>query len=189
MTFYSQFRQDEFLETIFKGFKHGIFVDVGAHDGKTFNNTLYFEETHGWTGTNIEPIPAVYEKLRTNRPNCLNMNYAIDEADGEADFVCNTGHTEMLSGLYEHLDPRHISRIKEENKEFAAEPTIITVPTKRLESVISYKHVHYLSIDVEGAEKQVINSINFDKLYIDVIGFENNYPDVSDEIVEHLESK
>ena len=34
----SQERQDEYIET--KNFKHGFFVDVGAHDGITINNTL-----------------------------------------------------------------------------------------------------------------------------------------------------
>ena len=35
MTFYSQDKQDFFLQTnVFKGYKNGFFVDVGAHDGK-----------------------------------------------------------------------------------------------------------------------------------------------------------
>jgi hypothetical protein len=43
--FYSQDSQDEFLEThVFKGFRNGVFMDVGAHDGISINNTLYFEK-------------------------------------------------------------------------------------------------------------------------------------------------
>ena len=41
-------------------------MDIGAHDGKWINNTLYFEETHNWTGINVEPIPNVYAKLIIN---------------------------------------------------------------------------------------------------------------------------
>jgi hypothetical protein len=42
--FYSQYGQDKYLETnIFKGYKNGFYVDVGAHDGIIINNTLYFE--------------------------------------------------------------------------------------------------------------------------------------------------
>jgi hypothetical protein len=41
--FNSQDKQDEFLETVvFKGFKNGVFVDVGAHDGVSINNTIVF---------------------------------------------------------------------------------------------------------------------------------------------------
>ena len=63
--FYSQYKQDEFLEnTVFKGYKNGFFVDVGAHDGKTINNTLYFELNNNWKGINIEPIEKIYNKIK-----------------------------------------------------------------------------------------------------------------------------
>lgn len=62
--FYSQFKQDDFLENyIFNGYKKGFFVDVGAHDGVSLNNTLYFEKENDWTGINVEPIKSVYDKL------------------------------------------------------------------------------------------------------------------------------
>ena len=60
MTYYSQYKQDVILDKhVFKGFRNGFFVDVGAHDGKSLNNTLYFEESLGWSGINIEPIKSV----------------------------------------------------------------------------------------------------------------------------------
>ena len=38
-TFYSQYSQDRSLETcIFKGYKNGTFMDIGAHDGVDLNN-------------------------------------------------------------------------------------------------------------------------------------------------------
>ena len=43
LEFYSQFNQDTFLEEhVFRGFRNGIYMDVGAHDGVTINNTLFF---------------------------------------------------------------------------------------------------------------------------------------------------
>ena len=40
--FNSQDKQDEILEKyVFKGHKNGFFMDVGAHDGISINNTLY----------------------------------------------------------------------------------------------------------------------------------------------------
>ena len=55
--FYSQDGQDQFLETnIFKGYKNGVYMDIGAYDGVDINNTLYFEKTHNWTGVNVEPM-------------------------------------------------------------------------------------------------------------------------------------
>ena len=61
--FYSQDNQDSYLENnIFKGYKNGFYVDVGAHDGVSINNTLYFEKNN-WSGINIEPIKKVFDNL------------------------------------------------------------------------------------------------------------------------------
>jgi len=191
--YYSQDKQDEFLETnVFKGYKNGYFVDVGAHDGVSLNNSLYFERSSNWSGINIEPIKTVYEKLSINRPNCININCAVSNNEGDTEFLCCTGRTEMLSGIKATYDTRHINRINLENQKFQGTSQTIIVPTRRLETILDeYKitHVNYLSIDVEGAEFEVIKSINFDKVFIDVIGFENNYIEKSLPIIEYLQSK
>ena len=187
--FYSQFKQDEILESIFDGFKNGVFVDVGAHNGITFNNTLYFENTDNWTGINIEPLTSVFEKLKINRPNCKNYNCAISNVNGTANFVNATGDPEMLSGLQEYYDPRHSDRLDSHICSYGGGREVIQVSTRRLEDIIDVSHIHLLSIDVEGAEFEVIKSINFEKVYIDVILFENNFPDKSIPIIEYLSSK
>jgi FkbM family methyltransferase len=191
--FNSQDKQDEYLETnIFKGYKNGVFIDVGAHDGISINNTLYFEKYHNWSGINVEPIKTVYDKLVINRPNNININCAVCNHNGISDFLCNTGYTEMISGLKDNFDPRHIFRLQRENQQMGSTTELIQVETKKLETICdenNIKHINYLSIDVEGAEFEVIKSINFDKVFIDVIGFENNYNDVSIPIVKYLEQK
>ena len=191
--FNSQCKQDEYLETnIFKGYKNGFYVDVGAHDGVSINNTLYFERYNNWTGINIEPIKKVFDKLVINRPNDINLNCAVCNNDGEAEFVCNTGYTEMISGIKSTYDRRHFYRLQTENKKMGSTTEIIKVNTKRLETIFNennINHINYLSIDVEGAEFEVIKSINFDNVFIDVIDFENNYNDTSIPIIEYLKNK
>jgi len=191
--FHSQFNQDEYLETnIFKGYKNGFYVDVGAHDGISINNTLYFEKNNNWSGINIEPIKIVFDKLLNNRPHNINLNCAVCNTDGETDFLCNTGYTEMISGIKDNFDIRHLQRLEYENTIHGSTTESIKVTTKKLETIFdeyNVSHVNYLSIDVEGAEFEVIKSINFDKVFIDVIGFENNYNDVSIPIIEYLENK
>ena len=191
--FYSQDKQDEYLEThIFKGYKNGVYVDVGAHDGVSINNTLYFEKNNNWTGINVEPIQRVFDQLVTNRPNNININCAVCNNDGETEFLSNVGYTEMISGIKENFDKRHLQRLQRENAEYMSTTEVIKVPTKKLETILDehkISHINYLSIDVEGAEFEVIKSINFDKVFIDVIGFENNYNDQSIPIVKYLENK
>ena len=189
--FYSQDKQDKYLEEkVFKGYKGGYYVDIGAHDGISLNNSLYFEKTNNWTGLNVEPIKEVYDKLRINRPNSININCAVCNNDGTGEFLCNTGYTEMISGLKEEYDPRHLTRLKNENKKMGGITSVINVETRKLETILemhNITHINYLSIDVEGAEFEVIKSINFEKVFIDVIGFENNYNDTSLPIIKLLE--
>ena len=193
MIFYSQYNQDEYLETnVFKGYKNGFYLDVGAHDGVSINNTLYFEKNNNWSGINIEPIKKVFDNLIINRPNDINLNCAVCNNDGETDFLFNTGYTEMISGIKDNFDTRHLQRLQRENIQHGSITEVIKVETKKLETILHenhISHINYLSIDVEGAEFEVIKSINFDKVFIDVIGFENNYNDVSIPIVEYLNNK
>lgn len=193
-TYYSQDQQDKFLhERVFGDYKNGFFVDVGAHNGVKFSNTLFFENTYGWTGINIEPSPFVFKELQKNRPKCINLNCAIDAKNGNAPFYCNSGATEMLSGLVEHFDPRHKSRLDQENKVDGGQTEVVSIPTRTLQTVFdeyNVTHVQFLSIDVEGGEKAVVKSIDFDKVFIDVIVFEDNYRDgATREVREFLESK
>ncbi len=121
-----------------------------------------------------------------------NINCAICNYDGKTEFICNTGYTEMISGIKDTYDYRHYNRLNNENTLMNASTEIIVVNTKKLETIFdehNINHVHYLSIDVEGAEFEVIKSINFDKVFIDVIGFENNYNDVSVPIINYLNNK
>lgn len=193
VAYYSQDKQDELLETlIFRGYRRGIFVDVGAWDGVCFSNTLFFEKERKWRGINIEPLPDKYEQLVVNRPNAINLNVAISDTEGETEFLAISGNTGMLSGIKSNYDPRHLQRIEKETTELGTETNTIQVKTRRLDSIFrehNIQRVHYLSIDAEGSEMNIVRSIDFDYTYIDVIGFENNYPETSKPILEFLQTK
>ncbi len=192
-SYYSQDGQDRYLhENYFKDYRNGVFVDVGAHDGITINNTLFFQEAFGWNGINIEPNPKVFSKLSKSRPKCINLNCAVANTNGMCDFILNEGHTEMISGLFDTFDPRHFGRLNSELKQHGGLSTIIPIATYTLETIFEtnkISHVNYLSVDVEGAEFEVIKSINFSKVFIDIIGFEDNYQDLSRDIVNYLKSR
>jgi hypothetical protein len=95
----------------------------------------------------------------------------------------------MISGLKDTYYYKHNNRLENELKSMGGESNIINVKTKKLETIFddnNVKNIDYLSIDVEGAEFEVIKSINFDKVFIDVIEFEDNYEETSEPIVEYL---
>ena len=154
-------------------------MDIGAHDGITLSNTYFFEKERGWTGICIDPNPNVFQKLVANR-HCICENCAIatDEKQMVYRKVNGQYHSEMLGGILEFMDDKHIERI---NKETAirAECIIEDVPVecKRLDNLLKKYNVNeidYLSIDTEGAEYEILQSLDFDKLNIRLMSVERN---------------
>lgn len=181
--YYSQFKQDKFLnKVVFNNKKNGFFIDIGAHDGQTINNSLFFELNNNWNGICVEPNPNVFEKLKLNRKS-LNLNVCIGESNKTVKFTQIEGYSEMLSGISENYNERHIDRIKNAlivngGKKKEIDFKMITL------DIIKTKLIDFISIDTEGNEFEILSSINFQNLDIKVIVIENNYND--SRIKKHL---
>jgi len=177
--YYSQYSQDRSLDNlIFKGYKNGVFVDVGAYDGVDINNTLYFETTNNWRGINIEPIEKVYKRLNSNRKKSINIKAVISDEEELIEYIIFNDKLEMLSGIKKNYSDIQNIMIDSEMRSLQEEfKTTELIKTKRLETILdehNILHINYLSIDVEGSELNVVKSINYEKVFIDVIGFKNN---------------
>lgn len=176
--FYGQYQQDQYVyENFFKNKQNGVFVDIGAHDGITLSNTYFFEKTMGWTGICIEPIPEVYNRLKDNR-KCLCIQGCIFDNRDSVPFLKISGWAEMLSGIIENYDPQHLKRIQWEIELNGGQAEIINVRCYNLMELLlknHIQHIDYLSIDTEGGELGILQSIDFSRIDIDVIEVENNY--------------
>ena len=164
---YSQYGQDTTLRGMCAK-ENGVFVDIGAHDGITYNNSKLFEDG-GWTCICIEPLPNVFEQLRENRKKSIVENCAISNKEGEFDFVQIHGYGEMLSGF------RREEVAEQTIASHGGSYEIIKVPVFRLETILgkhNINHIDICSIDVEGNELNVVKSIDFDKIVIDFMTIE-----------------
>jgi FkbM family methyltransferase len=178
--FFSQLGQDRYVfENYFKGKRDGVFVDIGAYDGETLSNTLFFERYLGWSGICIEPLPAAFQKLSSLRKvTCLNC--CVSDYEGESDFldVDVKIDEKMLSGLVENYDPRHVTRIDG----VAHRKNIIKTKVTTLPAILrprGIKKIDYCSIDTEGSELKILQSIDFKEFEISVLSIENNYGDAN----------
>lgn len=178
MKFYSQVSQDRFLfERFFFGKRNGVFVDIGAYDGEKFSNSLFFEQSMGWSGLCVEPQSAPFSKLvATRTAQCEQV--CVSNFEGEADFVeSKAGIDEtMLSGLARDFDPRHVERLKKFSTESVVKKMRVVKLSTLLENYGLYD-IDYCSIDVEGAELSIISELDLDKFRISVFTIENNYDD------------
>lgn len=177
--YFSQYGQDKWIdEKIFSGKKEGTFVDIGANDGITFSNT-YLLEKKGWKGIAVEPIPSVYDELVTHR-KCITVHGGVAPKTGKEYFRIITGYPQMLSGLVNEYDPRHKKRIESELTSYGGEYKEIEIMCYNFNELLEsngISQVDFLSIDVEGVEYKILESIDFDRVHISVIAVENNYFD------------
>lgn len=175
--YYSQLGQDSFIDNFFNGKENGIFIEIGANDGKTHSNTLFFEEKRNWTGICIEPLPDKFELLNSFRKS-INLNLCVSNHDGETIFTYVSGYANELSGIYEDYHPNHINRINSEVEKHGGEAKNIVVKTKKLQTILNdfnITEIDYCSIDTEGSEMKILNSIDYDKSNIKIFSVENNY--------------
>lgn len=185
----SQINQDLILdEKIFKSKTNGFFVEVGALDGFGASNTYFFEKERNWSGLLIEPNPIEFNK-RDNHPREKSFweNCAISDVESDINFLSIEGPCNVLSGIMEFYNTQHMDRINRELQMYESYPVghelysrkeIIKMKALRLESLFDkygISNIDLVSIDVEGAELQVLKSINFDKVNIEVFLIENNY--------------
>jgi len=185
----SQVKQDIILDQqIFKGKVDGVFVEVGALDGFGASNTWFFEMERNWSGLLIEPNPVEYNKRNQHpRPNSIFENCAISNEEMDINFLSIEGPCNVLSGILEFYNEQHLQRINRELDMYKSYPEghelysrkeTIKMKAVKLQSLFDkyeIKKVDLISIDVEGAELQVLKSIDFDKTEIDVLLIENNY--------------
>lgn len=171
--YHSQIAQDYFLDRhVFLGRTGGVFVDVGAHDGVNLSNSLFFEAERGWSGVCIEAQPDVFVRLQDSR-TAVCVQSAIGDSPGAMPFVIGEGDAEMLSGLAASYGSRNWNRVKR-----FGSTTTVDIEVRRLDEVLrasKIAHVDLLSIDVEGGELGVINSITLADFGWPVVVMENNY--------------
>ena len=157
MTFvsYAQNYEDLVLWRALKDVSDGFYIDVGAADPKVFSVTHAFY-TRGWHGINIEPTAEQFAALSAERDRDININALIGEESGIGLFYefASLG----LSTMNVDVAKRHIDA--------GISFRTVSLPTLSLTSVCEAhgaQAIHFLKIDVEGAEREVLRSMDFAK--------------------------
>jgi FkbM family methyltransferase len=132
----------------------GFYLEMGAFDGVTEANTRFFENCLGWRGLLIEASPRTFKMLKKNRPN----NHLVNAAPS-----CKTSSTFTMVDS----DMTNAAGVEFEKAENTA--TISCIPMSQLLADLSITHIDFFSLDVEGAELAVLETIDFNAVRIDVI--------------------
>ena len=150
MTFisFSQNFEDVMLWRALKSVQKGFYIDVGAHDPTNGSVTKAFYDL-GWSGINIEPIPAPFGLLQAARPRDINLQVCAGTVNGEIDI-----YDVLPSGLATAK-----LNLAEEYRAAGHSVSIYQVPVRTLANICRENvkgEIHFLKIDVEGFEKEVL---------------------------------
>jgi FkbM family methyltransferase len=175
--FQGQYFQDMIAYIYLQKKKNGFYIDIGANDGISISNTYIFEQL-GWKGICIEPLPAIFLRLKKFR-NCDCYNIALSSKSNENVEFLKSLKSSGLSGLYEGMSESH--------KNFAGAGEIIKVKTMTFDEIMkkytNIKHIDFISIDVEGHEMEILKTINFKKYSFSLLTIEKNEPE---KIIEYM---
>ena len=174
MTFisYAQNFEDVMLWRALKHIEKGFYVDVGAMDPIVDSVTQAFYE-RGWRGINFEPTHLYFEKLRRSRPLDINLLSAVGDAEGMMKFyeVPETG----LSTL--DLDT---ARTHHESGLTVIEKQVAVVTLNQILAEHVKGPIHFMKIDVEGAEKNVLQGLDLSRWRPWIIVMESTKPNSSE---------
>ncbi len=151
MISYAQNFEDVLLARALRGVEAGFYVDVGANDPVEDSVTKHFHEA-GWRGINIEPSPVVFERLKQDRPRDVNLDCVAGASDGEAVFY------EAATRGWSTSDPKLGASYVERD---IARP--VNMRMLKLDTILAehgVETIHFLKIDVEGAEGEVLAGLD-----------------------------
>ena len=154
--YFSQLYEDYVLAYVFQNHKMGYYVDVGANDPNRDSVTRIFYE-RGWRGVNIEPNADEFKKIIQARPRDSNYNVGISDSETTLPFYQAQDGTHALS-TFNKANAERLNKIQ--GTVFREIPIPVTTLTKILRQA-ALPEISFVSIDVEGFEKQVLRSIDF----------------------------
>jgi FkbM family methyltransferase len=168
----SQQGEDEFLmKRFFKGICGGKYVELGALDGETYSNSFHFEFSSHWSGTLIEPNPTNFAKLQRRRRNNLVVNAAICDTNSDVHFVSR----DAVGGIWEFMTPSYRDGWHPDINEGNLHLKSSIIKCLPLRQVLSgHSFYDFLSLDVEGAELEVLRTLDFTAVTFGVIFYEND---------------
>ena len=159
---YSMDGEDVAIFGYFKNNKNGFYVDVGAYHPIERNNTMLLYR-QGWEGINIDISSFSIKLFNHLRPRDINLNLAISKNEGDVE-------------MYFQKKLSQLSTIKKNQaeKSFQGNIKIKKINSKTLTSVLDNsrfkgRKIDLLDIDVEGADIDVLESLDFGRYSPEII--------------------
>lgn len=163
---YSQGGEDLLVNTVFtlRGVEYPSYLDIGANHPYFLSNTAFFYRK-GCRGVNIEANPQLISPFRRLRKEDITLNIGVGPDKGEMDFYIISDPT--LSTFSKKEAERIVATDKYSIRS-VQKIRLITIE-QIIHDYCQYKFPDFLSIDVEGMDLAILESIRFDRYWPKVI--------------------
>lgn len=146
--------EDMLLRYLFADFATGVYVDIGACHPSDRSNTAWFH-LRGWRGVNVEPRPGSLALFRRERPNDDCFECAVSSRPGRMSYLVHADAQADMNGC----DPDFQRRLGHDPSHLGC----VAVQARTLAEILSASPtvrggIDFLSIDIEGAELDALNS-------------------------------
>jgi len=171
MVFHSQHEIEKYLNHFFHA--PGFFLEIGCWDGELISQTAWLEREKCWMGLCVDPFPKNFDSR-----NCWVCEMAVSGSRSERDFVKVSidrrygGDVSYFSGFKDAVH-FHWDVIQEHcDYEILQVETITMADLYEHYNLPSY--IEFLSVDTEGSELEIFESIDFNAWHFGMIVFEHN---------------
>ena len=151
---YSMDGEDTNIKKYFDKKKNGFYVDVGAYHPVHRNNTMLLYQM-GWEGINVDISDFSIKLFNHLRPRDTNLNLAISKTNGYVEMFYQKKLSQLLTIKKEIA--KNVFQGKIKNKKILSK-TLTEVLNK---SKYYKKKIDFLDIDAEGADLDVLESLDF----------------------------
>jgi FkbM family methyltransferase len=155
--YYSQGGEDVHILTLLDDKSNGFYIDIGCNDPIHYSNTFKMY-TLGWMGILVDGNPKLIEKAKKVRKKDICINALVSNDVREMDFYLSG------SNLISSVDPAHAASYTNlEGKTQKVRMSSVTIDQIIAQYVPEGKTIDLLSIDVEGHDFEVLQSITLSK--------------------------
>ncbi len=175
---HGQSAEDVFIVRQFPKNYQGFFVDVGCFHPIKYNNT-YRLYKRGWRGVNIDIDGIKIEGFNLVRPKDTNIQRAVSTQTGELTYYTN-GFYSLVVTLNEDFTKERPKYDYRPHKVQANTLTNILDETK-----YRNQQIDFLTVDAEGHDLPVLESLDFDRYQPKLIAIEIQ----EDKLPEVMESE
>lgn len=163
----AQAGQDLAILSILQDMSNGFFIDLAANHYKALSNTYLLEQFKFWKGICIEPNHMYWENILANRRCKLYVNPVSDKTGDKVKFRMSN----VLGGIVGEEFDQHDKQNDTESVELETSTLTLVLDHAKAPHVI-----HYMSLDIEGAEFVAMSGFDFNKYKIWLLQIERPKP-------------